>query len=157
MSSLLLSLTDTVRPEYQLFAVAGVIDGQLTGSAVEGEIEPPEDRRIAAGHDGLIIRTAYYDDVLHTVHNRFERWDGPPPVDGWEELWTGQLLLRSALIGVEAWAADYSHHMEFDLGQGDNTWSTRVATKILQTEQEPGFPDAIARIELYKIQFWAKQ
>ncbi|PZG21228.1 hypothetical protein [Nonomuraea aridisoli] len=155
MSSLLRSLTDEVRPEYRLFAVASVIDGQLVGSAVDGEMDPP-DERVAAGHDGLIIRTAYYGDVLHTIHNGFERWDGPPPVDDWEELWTGRLSLRSELIGAEPWAADYlnPHRMEFDLGQGDTTWSTRVTTKILRTEQEPGFPNAFARIELYKIQFW---
>ncbi|MEV6982475.1 hypothetical protein AB0M95_14605 [Sphaerisporangium sp. NPDC051017] len=44
--------------------------------------------------------------------------------------------------------------MKFDLGQSDTTWSARVATKILQAEQEAGFPYAIARLELYKIQFW---
>ncbi|GAA3121020.1 MULTISPECIES: hypothetical protein [Nonomuraea] len=154
MSGLLRSLTDEVRPEYRLFAVASVVDGQLVGSAVDGEMDPPDDR-IAAGHDGLIIQTAYSDGYVHTVHNRFERWDGPPPVDDWEELWTGQLSLRSELIGVEAWAAGYPHHMEFDLGQGGNTWSIQVATKILRTDQEPGFPNAVARIELFKIQFWA--
>ncbi|MEV4293209.1 hypothetical protein [Microbispora rosea] len=148
MSSLLRSLTDEVRPEYGLFAVANVIDGRLVGSAVDGTMEPRT--RITAGHDGLIIETAY----LHTVHNRFERWDGSPPVDDWEELWFGRLLLKSELIGVEAWAACYPHDMEFDLGQSDTTWSTRVATKVLSTEQEPGFPHAIARIELYKIQLW---
>ncbi|MFC5823290.1 hypothetical protein [Nonomuraea insulae] len=154
MSSLLRSLTDEVRPEYSLFVVAGVVGGQLVGSAVEGEMGPP-DGRIAAGHDGLIIQTARFDADLHAVHSRFERWDGPPPTDDWEELWTGRLSLKSELIGVEAWAADYPHDVEFDLGQGGTTWSTRVATKILRTEQEPGFPHAIARIELYKIQFWA--
>ncbi|MBF8185988.1 hypothetical protein ITP53_09565 [Nonomuraea sp. K274] len=153
MSSLLRSLTDEVRPDYRLFAIASVVDGQLVGSAVEGEMEPP-DGRIAAGHDGLIIQTAYSDGYVHTVHNRFERWDGPPPVDDWEGLWAGQLSLRSGLIGVVAWATGYSHDMEFDLGKADNTWSTRVSTKILRTEQEPGFPHAFARIELYKIQFW---
>ncbi|MFI9552090.1 hypothetical protein [Nonomuraea endophytica] len=153
MSSLLRSLTDQVRPEYRLFAVAGVVDGQLVGSAVEGEMGPP-DGRIAVGHDGLIIQTAYSDADMHTVHNRFERWDGAPPVDDWGELWTGRLSLKSELIGVEAWAAGYPHQMEFDLGHSDTTWSTRIVTKILRTEQEPGFPHAIARIELYKIQFW---
>ncbi|MEU7890265.1 hypothetical protein AB0B54_32595 [Microbispora bryophytorum] len=75
-------------------------------------------------------------------------------MDDWEELWSGRLLLKSELIGVEPWAAGYPHDMEFDLGQGHTTWSTRVATKVLRTEQEPGFRHAIARIELYKIQFW---
>lgn len=155
MSSLLRSLTDKVEPDYQLFAVASVIDGQLVGSAADGDMGPP-DGRIAAGHDGLIIQTAYYGDVWHTIHNRFERWDGPPPADDWEELWAGRLSLTSELIGAEAWAAEdlNPHRMEFDLGQGDTTWSTRVATKILRTEQEPDFPHAFARIELYKIQFW---
>ncbi|MEU8276946.1 hypothetical protein ACFYOK_16985 [Microbispora bryophytorum] len=152
MSSLLRSLTDEVRPEYGLFAVANVIDGRLVGSSVDGTMEPRT--RITAGHDGLIVETAYSDRYVHTVHNRFERWAGPPPVDDWEELWSGRLLLKSELIGVEPWAAGYPHDMEFDLGQGHTTWSTRVATKVLRTEQEPGFRHAIARIELYKIQFW---
>ncbi|GAA3122218.1 MULTISPECIES: hypothetical protein [Nonomuraea] len=152
MSSLLSALTGEVTPDFRVFVVAGVLDGQTVGSAVEGEREPPAGR-IAAGHDGLIIRTAYRP-YWEMVHNRFERWDGPPPVDDWEELWTGRLTLTSGLIGAEAWAAESSHDMEFDLGQGDTTWSTRVATKVLRTEHEPDFPDAIARIELYKIQFW---
>lgn len=117
----------------------------------------PPDGRIAAGHDGLIIRTAYGDRELNAVHNRLERWDGPPPADDWEELWTGRLSLKSELIGVEAWgAAGYSHDMEFDLGKRGQAWSTRVATKVLQTEQEPDFPHVVARIELYKIQFWTR-
>ncbi|MEU4224776.1 hypothetical protein AB0F17_10820 [Nonomuraea sp. NPDC026600] len=152
MSSILHAVAGEVRPEHGLLAVAGVIDGQLVGSAVEGDMEPPDDR-IAAGQDGLIIQTAYLYH-LHTIHARFERWDGPPPVDAWEELWTGRLILRSERVGVEAWAADYPYHLEFDLRQGGTTWSARVTTKVLQTEQEAGFPKAIAQVELYKIQFW---
>ncbi|MEU7885439.1 hypothetical protein AB0B54_08045, partial [Microbispora bryophytorum] len=73
MSSLLRSLTDEVRPEYGLFAVANVIDGRLVGSSVDGTMEPRT--RITAGHDGLIVETAYSDRYVHTVHNRFERWE----------------------------------------------------------------------------------
>ncbi|SET62725.1 hypothetical protein SAMN05421811_103645 [Nonomuraea wenchangensis] len=75
-------------------------------------------------------------------------------MDAWEELWAGRLFLKSELVGVVAWAAGYPYRLEFDLGQGETTWSARVVTKILQTEEEAGFPEAIAQVELYKIQFW---
>ncbi|MFF3663945.1 hypothetical protein [Microtetraspora malaysiensis] len=133
--------------------MAEVINGRLAGSAVNGEIEPPGDDRVAACDDGLIIQ-AEYTDPMDPVHVRFELWDGPPPVDAWEELWTGRLLSKSGLVGAGAWASIYAHDVEFDLGLGDTTWSARVVTKILQTEQEAGFPYAVARVELYKIQFW---
>jgi hypothetical protein len=77
----------------------------------------------------------------------------PPSADAWEELWTGPLLLKSALVCVTEWVEGYPPHVKFDLGQSDTTWSARVATKILQVE-EAGFPNAIARLELYRIQFW---
>ncbi|MEV7805173.1 hypothetical protein AB0O28_19700 [Microbispora sp. NPDC088329] len=152
MSTILRAVTDEVRPEHGLFVVAGVVDGIMTGSAVDGRMEPPGGR-VAAGHDGLIIQAAHLYESCR-VHGRLERWDGPPPMDTWEELWTGRLRLESGLVGVEAWADYYSHDFEFDLGQADTTWSVRVVTKILQTEREAGFPDAAAQVELYKIQFW---
>ncbi|WP_157544799.1 hypothetical protein [Microtetraspora fusca] len=152
MSTPLRAVTDGVSPEYGVFSVAEVINGRLAGSAVNGEIEPPGDDRVAAGDDGLVIQvTSAYTD---TAHVRFELWDEPPPVDAWKELWTGRLLSKSGLVGAGAWASSYAHDVEFDLGRSDTTWSARVATKILQTEQEAGFPYAIARVELYKIQFW---
>ncbi|WP_157570887.1 hypothetical protein [Microtetraspora malaysiensis] len=129
--------------------MAEVTDGHLAGSAAEGGIEPPDDR-VAAGEDGLVIQVEY----TGTVHVRFELWDGPPPVDAWEELWTGRLLSKSGLVGAGGWASGYPDGVEFDLGLSDTTWSARVVTKILQTEQEAGFPYAIVRVELYKIQFW---
>ncbi|MFI7034419.1 hypothetical protein ACIBK1_37385 [Microbispora rosea] len=153
MSSPLRAVTDGVSPEDGVFSVAEVLNGRLAGSAVNGEIEPPGDDRVAAGDDGLIIQ-AEYTNPMDPVHVRFELWDGPPPVDAWEELWTGRLLSKSGLVGAGAWASSYAHDVEFDLGRSDTTWSARVATKILQTEQEAGFPYAIARVELYKIQFW---
>lgn len=152
MSTILRAVTDAVWPEHGLFAVAGVVDGMMTGSAADGRMEPPGGR-VAAGHDGLIIQAAHLYES-YTVHCRLERWDGPPPMDAWEELWTGRLRLESGVVGVEAWAACYPHDVEFDLGQADTTWSVRVATKLLQTEREAGFPAAVAQVELYKIQFW---
>ncbi|MFF5205305.1 hypothetical protein [Streptosporangium sp. NPDC000396] len=153
MSSLLRAVTDEVKPEYRAFIVAGVIDGQLAGSVPEGEISPPRDG-IAAGADGLIIQ-AVYADYMHTAHVRFELWDGPPPTDAWEELWSGRLLLKSRLVGAADWAPSNDPPcVEFDLGQGDTAWCARAASKILQTEEDADFPYAIARVELYKIQFW---
>jgi hypothetical protein len=153
VSSLLRTVTDEVTPEYRLFIVAGVVDGQLVGSAAEGEIDPPDDR-VAAGDDGLIIR-AVYADYINAAHVRFELWDGPSPVDAWEELWSGRLLLEAGLVGARNWTNEgLSPNVEFDLGQSDAAWSARVATKVLQTEEEAGFPHAVARVELYRIQLW---
>ncbi|MET8049413.1 hypothetical protein ABZU75_17620 [Streptosporangium sp. NPDC005286] len=151
MISLLRAVTGEVSPDYGLFIMAEVIDGQLAGSAAKGDIEPPDDQ-IAVGTDGFVIQARYTD---HTVHVRFELWNGCPPVDTWEELWAGQFLLKSGVVCVMSWEyAERSPDVEFDLGQRDTTWSARVTTKILQTEQEAGFPQVIARVELYRVQFW---
>ncbi|GGS87070.1 hypothetical protein GCM10010156_51920 [Planobispora rosea] len=153
MSSPLRAVTDEVRSEYGLFIVTELIDGRLAGAAAEGAIEPPDDR-VAAGDDGLIIQAAYAG-AMHAVHMRIELWDGAPPADPWEELWAGRLLLKSRLVGVGDWVPGHPPQVEFDLGQSDRNWSARVSTKILQTEQDPDFPYAIARMELYKVQFWS--
>ncbi|WP_433248341.1 hypothetical protein ACQPYK_00345 [Streptosporangium sp. CA-135522] len=151
MSSHLRAVTGEVSPDSGLFIMAEVADGRLAGSAAEGDIEPPDDQ-IAAGDGGFVIRARYTD---HVAHVRFELWNESPPVDAWEELWTGQLLLKSGLVCVTGWEyAGHSPDVEFDLGQRDTTWSARVSTKILQTEQEVGFPQAIARVELYRVRFW---
>ncbi|GII04833.1 hypothetical protein [Planobispora takensis] len=145
MSDLLRAITGEVGPDYGLFTVTESIDGRLVGWP-----DPPDDR-VTAGDDGLAIRA---DRTGGTVHVRFERWDGPAPVDGWEELWTGWLRSESGLLGVAGWEHEDRHHVEFDLGQSDATWSARVATRILRTAPEDGFPDAFAEVELYKIQLW---
>ncbi|NRQ31490.1 hypothetical protein HII36_06495 [Nonomuraea sp. NN258] len=154
MSSIVRAVTGEMRAEYGLFAIAGVVEGCLDSSALL-ELEPPDGPadRFAAGRDGLIIQTAHLRN-LHEIHGRIERWDGPPSIDPWEELWTGRLFVGPELVGVAAWTAGHSLALKFDLGQGETTWTARVATKILQTEEEVDFPQAIAQVELFKIQLW---
>ncbi len=153
MSALLRTATDAVKFENRTYIVAGIIDHQLAGSVAEGEISPPLDG-VSANDDGLIIREVHAD-YAHMAHVRFELWDGLPPVDVWEELWSGRLLLKSRLVGAIDWMSSHEPPwVEFDLGKSDTSWSVRVNRKILRTEEEVGFPQVIARVELYKIQFW---
>ncbi|SNS01991.1 hypothetical protein SAMN05216276_1002312 [Streptosporangium subroseum] len=114
--------------------------------------EPGLDQRIATGPNAIIVCA----ETDSRIYARYELWDGPATIDSaWEELWTGNLFMASGRIcGVGNYMGEMRYYPDFDLGQEMTLWHTRVCSKLVDNDRDPGFPRDIYRINLFTLQFW---
>ncbi|GAA5051217.1 hypothetical protein HNP84_006504 [Thermocatellispora tengchongensis] len=49
---------------------------------------------------------------------------------------------------------EHDYSQAFDLEREMTPWQTRLYTKFLENDREPGFPRRIYQITLFTLQFW---
>ncbi|WP_433497691.1 hypothetical protein ACQP1K_22580 [Sphaerimonospora sp. CA-214678] len=158
MVNLINSMVDKIKVDVwgDMFVIAEITDGQITGNPGPGDPAPVVGPDIQAGPSGLILTSRIGSGFEHFV--RYELWDTwPDPLETWDELWTGELGIASGTIAIAEWASfEPKEFPAFDVGEKGLSWSARVLTKVMSNTEEPDFPDDIYKIQLYRLQLWRK-